>query len=187
MNSYQKEIYSSYLAHAERRNHKYLYKMGDRYIYPEYVAKDAVGKAKKLSDAGQANNINMRKARAASTAAGNDRLAKNINNAGKTAKSKWESVDKDKLKELGKAMLPWRAKKMLEAGKEVQGTVKEKTEKYKSEQDVSKKASRELPEGYELRSDGRIYDSIGAIATQAEVDRALAAQKKKKTKTTAKK
>lgn len=42
MNSHQRMIYSSQLQHAERRNHKYLYKIGDRYIYPEDVA----GKAK---------------------------------------------------------------------------------------------------------------------------------------------
>ena len=38
MNSHQRMIYSSQLQHAERRNHKYLYKIGDRYIYPEDVA-----------------------------------------------------------------------------------------------------------------------------------------------------
>lgn len=42
MNLYKREIYKKSLQHAERRNHKYLYKIGDRYIYPEDVA----GKAK---------------------------------------------------------------------------------------------------------------------------------------------
>lgn len=37
MNSHQRMIYSSQLQHTERRNHKYLYKIGDRYIYPEDV------------------------------------------------------------------------------------------------------------------------------------------------------
>lgn len=59
INSYQREIYSSHLEHAERRNHKYLYKIGDRYIYPEDVA----GKAKST-----ANNIGSM-ATAAGTAA----------------------------------------------------------------------------------------------------------------------
>ena len=59
MNLYKREIYKKSLQHAERRNHKYLYKIGDRYIYPEDVA----GKAKST-----ANNIgNM--ATAAGTAA----------------------------------------------------------------------------------------------------------------------
>lgn len=39
MNLYKKEIYKKSLQHAERRNHKYLYKIGDRYIYPEDVPK----------------------------------------------------------------------------------------------------------------------------------------------------
>lgn len=38
MNLYKREIYKKSLQHAERRNHKYLYKIGDRYIYPEDVA-----------------------------------------------------------------------------------------------------------------------------------------------------
>lgn len=42
MNLYKREIYKKSLQHAERKNHKYLYKIGDRYIYPEDVA----GKAK---------------------------------------------------------------------------------------------------------------------------------------------
>lgn len=42
MNSHQRKIYASQLQHAERRNHKYLYKIGDRYVYPE----DVSGKAK---------------------------------------------------------------------------------------------------------------------------------------------
>lgn len=42
MNLYKREIYKKSLQHAERRNHKYLYKIGDRYIYPEDIA----GKAK---------------------------------------------------------------------------------------------------------------------------------------------
>lgn len=37
INSYQREMYKSSLKHAERKNHKYLYKIGDRYIYPEDV------------------------------------------------------------------------------------------------------------------------------------------------------
>lgn len=45
MNLYKREIYKKSLQHAERRNHKYLYKIGDRYIYPEDVA----GKAKSMA------------------------------------------------------------------------------------------------------------------------------------------
>ena len=40
INSYQREMYKNHLEHAERRNHKYLYKIGDRYIYPEDVKKN---------------------------------------------------------------------------------------------------------------------------------------------------
>ncbi len=46
MNLYKREIYKKSLQHAERRNHKYLYKIGDRYIYPEDVA---AGRAKSTS------------------------------------------------------------------------------------------------------------------------------------------
>lgn len=59
MNLYKKEIYKKSLQHTERRNHKYIYKIGDRYIYPEDVA----GKAKST-----ANNIGSM-ATAAGTAA----------------------------------------------------------------------------------------------------------------------
>lgn len=41
MNLYQQEMYRSYLQHGERRDHKYLYKIGDRYIYPEDVKNGA--------------------------------------------------------------------------------------------------------------------------------------------------
>ena len=44
MNLYKRKIYKKSLQHAERRNHKYLYKIGDRYIYPE----DVTGKAKSV-------------------------------------------------------------------------------------------------------------------------------------------
>lgn len=43
INSYQREIYANQLQHAERRNHKYLYKIGDRYVYPEDIAGKAKG------------------------------------------------------------------------------------------------------------------------------------------------
>ena len=61
MNLYKKKIYRKSLQHAERRNHKYLYKIGDRYIYPEDVA----GKTKST-----ASNIGSM-ATAAGTAAKN--------------------------------------------------------------------------------------------------------------------
>ena len=48
MNSHQRMIYSSQLQHAERRNHKYLYKIGDRYIYPEDISRGIKKKAQKI-------------------------------------------------------------------------------------------------------------------------------------------
>ena len=59
MNLYKREIYKKSLQHAERRNHKYLYKIGDRYIYPEDVA----GKAKST-----ASNIGSMASAAGTTA-----------------------------------------------------------------------------------------------------------------------
>lgn len=48
MNSHQRMIYSSQLQHAERRNHKYLYKIGDRYVYPEDISRGIKKKAQKI-------------------------------------------------------------------------------------------------------------------------------------------
>ena len=88
INSYQRDMYKTSLEHAERRNHKYLYKIGNRYIYPEDVANGA----KSIASKGQTNNIEMRKARAESTAAGNQKLKTNLTN-------------KEKLKKAGKVAL----------------------------------------------------------------------------------
>lgn len=85
INSYQREMYRSSLEHAERRNHKYLYKIGDRYVYPEDIANGA----KSVYAQGQANEIARRKERAESTAAGNQKLKTNL-------------TDKEKLKKAGK-------------------------------------------------------------------------------------
>ena len=77
MNLYQEYIYRNSLQHGERRrNHKYLYiDSNGRYVYPEDVAKKVGKKARDLNTQGQANAVNMRKARAESAKAGNEKLA----------------------------------------------------------------------------------------------------------------
>lgn len=158
MNLYQKEIYSSYLEHGERRDHKYLYKIGDRYIYPDDVAKGA----KNIYTQGQANNVNIRKARVESTAAGNKRLAENIRKAGKASKEKWDNGGNDTAKKVVDFLMPstFRAIKN-NSGQAV---------KYLKE-DTKNKKKDDLPPGYVRHIDGLIYDDRGVRVSEEYIEK----------------
>ena len=76
MNLYKKNILKHVMPMNPRRHHKYLYiDANGNYVYPEDVAKKAGNKAKALNAQGQANAVNMRKARAESVKVGNSRMA----------------------------------------------------------------------------------------------------------------
>lgn len=79
MNLYKREIYKKSLQHAERRNHKYLYKIGDRYIYPEDVKNRTSGV---LNNAKSKINesINKKKAKLRSIGRGEQYVDPNFNN-----------------------------------------------------------------------------------------------------------
>ena len=185
MNLYQEQIYKSHLEHSmprnPRKNHKYLYiDQNGRYIYAEDLKKghEAVNdKLNSLADRQRKAAANLKpKLREA-----HENFDDKLIGLADTAKEKLKNVDRDKVKEIGKSLLGYKTKKMLDYTKEASEIVKEEKKKSK------KKSGPDLPEGYETRADGHVYDALGAIASQAEIDRALAAQKKKKSKTTAKK
>ena len=76
MNLYKKNILKHVMPMNPRRHHKYLYiDANGNYVYPKDVAKKAGNKARDLNAQGQADAVNMRKARAESIKAGNSRMA----------------------------------------------------------------------------------------------------------------
>lgn len=210
INLYQREIYASQLQHGERRNHKYLYKEGDRYIYPEDLKKGAQRAGKAVKDkAAELYNDRHIYADAAKNMA---------SDAGKAIKNKWDNGGKDTAKKLAKHLLPSTLARGYETisdnnqvAKEGVNDMKQDYKKYKAAQkkradehkaereritkevdarlskateDYKKKQIKkvvdELPEGYVRKNDGYVYDELGAIVSEKQLAKILEKKKGKK-------
>ena len=131
INLYQREIYANQLQHGERRNHKYLYKEGNRYIYPEDLKKDAQNAGRVVKNkATELYNDRHIYADAAKN------MASDYSNA---IKDKWNNGGKETAKKIGKAMLPIGVRKSIEAVGEGGKVASSKVPNYKDERDKAEK------------------------------------------------
>ena len=223
MNLYQKQIYSSFLEHGEHRDHKYLYKIGDRYIYPDDVKKEAgiYGNAAKnmVLDAGKAIKKKAKSMYDDRHIYGD--AAKNMaQDTGKAIKDKWNNGGKEKTKKVANFMTPYPVKIANETASEVFPNLKrdwdehnqkvrdeynaerekaskerdkilkekfdelKKQEANKQKKKSKKKVKEELPEGFTRKSDGYVYDDLGAIVPEEYIEKL---KKQNKDKSIAKK
>lgn len=197
INLYQREMYRSYLEHGERRNHKYLYKIGDRYIYPEDVKNGAKNVGKKVANSAKefyndrkiygnaaksmASDAGKR-AKSLSEEVWEDRgiyadAAKNmVKDAGKKIKSKIKSISPE---DVADAINP--VGRGMKAGKGLVKSAKNAADNAKKKKQKEIEDEYQLPDGWKKGMDGYVYDDIGAIVPNKEVE------KYRKKKTVAKK